>query len=107
MTFQTDMVNGLGTIYAMAGEAATFTPIAGDPVPLNVIVDYAVNWEPSGQVQVADDHIELHYRRADIDRRVVKGETFTVGSKTYTVRSMAQYPDAFDDLEGRAIVLES
>lgn len=109
MTFHEDLVSGLSAVYNTAGVAAVFTPAGEDPVTvaLNVILDYRVDWEPSSQVQVADDHIEIQYQRADIDRRVLKGETFTVGSATYTVRSMASYPEAFNDLEGHAVVVKS
>lgn len=98
---------GLADLYDSVGVAAVFNPTAGGPVACQIIVDESVEFEPQGQLQIADDHVEIHYQRAEIDRRVLKGETWVVGVFTYTVRSMAFYPDAFDDLQGRAIVIKS
>jgi hypothetical protein len=104
MTFTDDVVSGLAKIYETAGSSALFHPLAGQDQTVNVIVEYSVEWEPSSQIQVADDHIVIQYQRADIDRRVLKGETFTIGADVYEVRSMATYPEAFTEFEGHAVV---
>lgn len=109
MTFDADLAGGLADLYGHAGVAAVFTPAGVDPptVSLNVIIEYSVEWEPQAQLQIADDHTVIHYQRADIDRRVVRGETFSVGGSVYTVRSMAAYPGAYDDHQGQCIVIKS
>lgn len=107
MTFETDIAGSLADLYDHAGVAAVFTPIAGGPQGVQIIVENSVEWEPQAQLQIADDHVVIHYQRSEIDRRVVKGETFVVGVFTYTVRSMAVYPGAYDDHQGQCIVIKS
>lgn len=108
MAFADDIANGLASLYAHAGEPAVFNPAGeGAAVPCQIQVDYRVDWEPQAQMQIADDTIEIHYLRSEINRRVVKGETFVAASGTYTVRSMAAYPESWDEFEGRALVVKA
>mgnify|MGYP000107878709 CR=1 FL=1 len=98
---------GLEKAYTVFGVTAAFTPAVGDPVdPLTVIVDYAEGWQPGGaEVQFAQSQTVISYMRKDIDRRVKQGETFTIDGTVYTVRSMAPYPDSWNQFEGKAVVV--
>jgi hypothetical protein len=99
---------GLEKAYAVFGESAAFTPAVGSPVdPLTVIIDYANDWQPGGEVLFAQEQIVISYMRKDIDRRVKVGEVFTIGESTYTVRSMAPYPDSWNQFEGKCVVVKS
>lgn len=99
---------GLEKAYAVFGVAAVFSPAVGDPVdPLTVIIDHADGWQPGTEVQFAQTQVVISYMRKDIDRRVKVGEVFTTGGKTYTVRSMAPYPDSWNQFEGKCVVVES
>lgn len=92
------------THYDVFGDSATFTPLVGSASTLTVIIDDQEPYQPSGSVQVSRQLIIITYSRSDIDRKVLSGEMFTVGSTTYTVRSMANYPDAWTDFEGKCVV---
>ncbi len=108
-SFAINAASMLETLYAVGnfGVEATFSPAAGNDVTCTVIFGQTHEMQPGGNVQVSTDEIVIHYRRADIDRRVVNGETFTIGSKVYTVRGMAPYPTAWTDWEGQAVVERS
>jgi hypothetical protein len=93
-------------IYSVFGVSALFTPATGANVTAVVVVDWVADWQPSGQVQLAEKTLTVSYQRADIDRKVKRGETFTVGTKVYRVLSMADYPDAWTEYEGKAAVVE-
>lgn len=94
----------LDRLYAFFGNQAVFQPALGDSVALTIIVETESDWQPGGQVQWAEPRIEISYRRTDIDRKVKRGETFTMGSTVYTVVSMAEYPDCWTDFEGKCVV---
>lgn len=105
--FDTAAAAALPLVYAQFGVDSVFSPFAGDDVECTIIIDQGHGWEPGGGVNVSMDQITIHYQREDIDRKLKRGETFTVGSTVYTVRSMADYPDAWTDHEGRAVVTEA
>ena len=107
MSFSAAANMALKNIYSRMGEEAVFSPLTGDDVTCNVIIDAASDWEPGGSVQVAEQQIVVNYRRADIDRKVKRGETFTAGSVVYTVVSMAHYPGSWTAYEGKAVVIEA
>lgn len=103
-TFDTPAASALDTVYATFGDAAVFSPLTGDDVSLTVIVEDLEQWEPGGEILYAGTQKVLSYRRADIDRRVKRNETFTIGGTVYTVQSMAAYPDSWSTWEGKAMV---
>lgn len=104
--FDQSVPASLETIYSIFGESAVFSPEWGDDVACTVIVDKDNAWQYGGAIRAVDPLITINYRITDIDRKVVRGETFTVGSTVYTVVSMAHYPDAWTEYEGRAVVEE-
>ena len=107
MSFGSAANKALQRIYARMGVDAVFSPKSGEDIPLRGIKEEGVAHEPfSGIVQAAVSQIEIQYMRADLDRRVVNGETFTIGETVYTVHSMSPYPDSWTEFEGIASVIE-
>lgn len=106
MSFSEAANMALANIYARMGSPAVFAPAAGDPVACTIIVDHSSDWQPGGAVQVAEPQIVISYRRSEIDRKVRRGETFTVDGTVYTVRSMENYPGSWTEFEGKAAVEE-
>jgi hypothetical protein len=106
MSFDDSAKAALVDIYAtcMMGVEAVFSPLIGDNIPFNVILDIDSNYQPGGSVQVAEPQTTISYQRADLDRKVKRGEAFTIKGTVYTVRSMADYPDAWTAYEGMASV---
>lgn len=102
--FNTLVADALDTVYANFGDAAVFSPTAGDDVALTVILESVEAWQPGTEIQYAATQQVVSYRRADIDRRVKSGETFTINGTVYTVYSMAPYPDSWSEFEGKAVV---
>jgi hypothetical protein len=86
------------------GVEATFTPLTGDPDTFNVILGVDNSYQPGGSVQVAEPQTTISYQRTNLDRKVKRGETFTIDGMIYTVRSMADYPDSWTEYEGKASV---
>ena len=96
---------GLEKAYSVFGVTAAFTPAVGDPVdPLTVILDYAEGWQPGSEIQFAQTQVVISYMRKDIDRRVQRGEQFTIDGTVYTVQSMGPYPESWNQFEGKAVV---
>ena len=106
MSFDDAASSALADAYStdFFGVKATFTPISGDPDTFNVILDVDNSYQPGGSVQVAEPQTTISYRRENLDRKVKRGETFTIDGTVYTVRSMADYPDAWSEYEGKASV---
>lgn len=102
--FSSAALAAIETIFATFGDTAIFTPVVGADVSVTVIVDTSSDWQPGGQVRVADPRTVIRYLRADINRKVKRGETFSVNGTVYTVVSMSQYPDAWTEFEGKAVV---
>jgi hypothetical protein len=105
MSFSAAAKLALSNIYLRMGSSAVFSPTSGPDVPCIVIVDRVVGYEP-GSIGRSATVTKISYKRADIDRRVVAGETFTIDGDVYTVRAMDNYDDgAWTDYEGRAVVV--
>ena len=86
------------------GVEATFTPLTGDPITFTVILERDNSYQPGGSIQVAEPQITISYQRANLNRKVKRGETFTIDGTVYTVRSMADYPESWTEFEGKASV---
>jgi hypothetical protein len=91
-------------IYNRFGITAIFQPLTGDSFPLLVIKKDEEIFQPPGAMNYAKTRFLLSYRRIDIDRRVKKGETFTIGETVYTVFSMGDYPDCWNKYRGECVV---
>ena len=107
MSFADAANMALRNIFARMGEPAVFAPIVGEEIPCTVIVKTGSDWEGGGNLQVAATQTFINYLRGEIDRKVKAGETFTIASKVYTVRSMAHYPNSWTAFEGMAVVTEN
>jgi hypothetical protein len=108
MSYETAAQAAIPSIYSTFGVSATFVPLTGASVPnIVVVVDWVAEWQPAGTAQMAEKQITVSYKRSDINRKVKRGEKFEVGSTTYTVVAMSQYPDAWTEYEGKATVTES
>ena len=96
----------LGNLYSTAkfGVEAVFSPLVGSDITLTVILDIDNGYQPGGSVQIAEPQTTISYQRSDLDRKVKRGETFTINGTLYTVLSMADYPDSWTEFEGKASV---
>lgn len=92
MTATTAINTAMSNIYQALGAPAVFTPATGDPVELYVVLREEESFQPGGfSSAVCGTETVIRYRRADIDRKLVTGETFVIGSTTYTVRAMKEW----------------
>ena len=68
------------------GKPATFTPATGDPIG-DIYVDYVQESAIQSGMDAGMVRLEstIEYLLSDIGRRAANGETFTIGSNTYTV----------------------
>jgi len=88
-------------IYQTLGAPAVFTPLTGAPQDLYVVLREEESFQPGGfQSAVCATETVVRYMRADIDRKLVPGETFTIGSAVYTVRAMREWTSR----RGKAVV---
>lgn len=88
-------------IYQSLGAPAVFTPLTGAPQDVYVVLREEESFQPDGfSSAVCATEIVIRYRRSDIDRKVVAGETFTIGSTVYTVRAMREWTSR----RGKAVV---
>jgi hypothetical protein len=107
MTFDAAAKEMMVDVHREMGVDAVFSPLSGDDVACRVIVRTATDYAPGGgRLAVSEPQVVIVYRREEIARRVVRNETFTVGSVVYRVRSMAGYPDAWTAFQGKAAVVE-
>ena len=107
MTIEAIFQQAIEDSFNVLGADGVFSPLSGDDVPCRIIVERGSFMAPGGTVQVADPRITISYKRSDIDRKVLRGETFTVGATAYTVLAMSDYPNSWTDFEGRADVEEA
>ena len=107
MSFAAAANIALDRIYLRMGAEAVFSPLAGVDVDCQIIVERGSFMAPGGAVQVADHRISISYKRSDIDRKVLRGETFTIGATVYSVLAMSDYPNSWTEFEGRADVEEA
>ena len=99
--------SAIESIYTVYGFEAEFSPLVGDDVSLVVLLESVEDWQPGGEIRYAHTQLTISYKREDLDRRVKRGETFTIGTSVYTVQSMSDYPDSWTEFEGKAMVVES
>jgi len=89
MTDIDDILDGVAEdVFSVMGVDATFTPAAGDPVSLKVVVEKGVELQPEAfGAQVTELGVTVEYLLADTGREADRNETFTVGDDTYTVQA--------------------
>jgi len=84
--------NALTDIFgSVLGEDATYTPAVGAAVACRVVVNRNVLLQPDGMtVQVYDKGTTIEAMLSVIGSEPNRGDTFTVGTETYTVQSIEQ-----------------
>ena len=75
------------TLFDALGEDATFTPAAGNPVSLKVVLRNELAMQPTGYESRAwQGEKSIEFILADLGREPNRGERFTVEETTYTVQ---------------------
>ena len=78
-------------LFDTMGPDATFTPLVGSPVSLNVNLVSEMDFQPGGyESSVHDVTKTIEYLYDDIGREAKRGETFLIGSTTYTVEAVLE-----------------
>lgn len=73
------------------GEAATYNPAGGTAVSCRVIVNRDILLQPDGiTAQAAAPGTSIEAALAVIGQEPNRGDTFTVGSETFTVQAIAR-----------------
>jgi len=83
-------------VFDTMGVDATFTPSVGDPVSCKAVLDKDVEMQPSGydaQVYAMGNTIE--YLLDEVGKEADRGETFLIGSDTWTVQSVSRNDGRF------------
>ena len=70
------------------GISATFTPLTGAAIPMDVSLNKQTEIQPSGNAQTWEIGNTIEYSLEDLDREAVVGETFTIGETIYTVKKV-------------------
>ena len=83
-------------IFNALGRDAVYQPASGDPVSLKVNIEQAVALQPDGyEARVYAEGDVLEYLLADAGKEADRGETFTIGSTTWTVQSVLRNDGRF------------
>jgi len=71
------------------GYSATFTPAAGAAVVLDVELLETIEMEPAGvDSMIPVTRTRIQYLAADLAAEINRGETFLIGTTTYTVETI-------------------
>lgn len=105
-TFKEQMASDLANVFYNSDEfadPAVYTPVSGDPVSCNIIVDHDVLIQADGyDVNMATLGTTITAQVADVGT-VNRGDTFTLESgKTYTAQRIERYSQ--DGLEVTVVV---
>ena len=96
MGFRVDMEEELPNLLKEIGENALFTPAGGDPIPCVVDIRRNTLYQPAGmETQVWERGTTIEVQLSVIGRGPKPGETFTIGSVVYTVRSILVNDDDY------------
>ena len=78
-------------LFSTMGQSATFMPLVGNPVSMNVDLKSETNFQPSGyESSVHDVTKTIEFLFDDIGREPKHGERFTIGSTKYTVETVLE-----------------
>jgi hypothetical protein len=95
MTFKTQIAEDMAVFYNSDefADTAVYSPVTGADVTTEVIVDHDVLIQADGyDASVATLGTTVTAMVADVGT-VVRGDTFAVGSTTYTVQRIERYSD--------------
>ena len=91
MSEETTFDNLADDLFDTMAPSATFTPLVGNPVSLNVSLVSEMDFQPGGyESSVHDVTKTIEYLFDDIGREVKRGEKFLIGSTTYTVEAVLE-----------------
>ena len=80
--FDTLAATAAGDLFALWGDAATYTPPAGEAASCTVVVERDVEVRPPrSEFGVTERRVALSFRRAEVDP--VRGATVTVGAESW------------------------
>lgn len=82
-------------IFDALGQSATYTPLVGDPVTLQVHLEQEVDFQPAGESAVWESGRTIEYILADIGAEANVGDTFLIGATTYTVKAVVENDGRF------------
>lgn len=86
MGLRSELQEALPDMFEAAGEAAVFTPAAGDPIPCQVFIDFNQVLEPDGYEGMSTQRgTIIEALLSDIGREPNRDETFTVDGVIYRV----------------------
>lgn len=104
MTFKTQLTDDMAVFYNADefADTAVYSPVTGDDVSTEVIVDHDVLVQADGyDATMATLGTTVTAQVADVGAPS-RGDTFAVGSTTYTVQRIERYSD--DGLEVTVVV---
>jgi len=94
MSVESAITQAMDDLFADIGQAAVYTPSAGDPVACQVDISQVQTLQPGGfDGQVYAVRTTIEYRLAEVGVVASRGETFTVGSVTWTVDGVIEQDD--------------
>lgn len=95
MGIRSIFAEAIPNIFDAAGEDATYTPVAGDPVACKIFIDFDVNLQPAGmdaQVWQQGTTIEVSLSTEDGIgiglQEPNRGDVFTYDGTDYTVQAI-------------------
>ena len=77
-------------ILAEIGQDATYSHPGDDPVSCKVNVEIGVDLQPEGNAQVWEKGVTVEYAIDEVGREADSGDTFTIGTVTYTVKRVVE-----------------
>ena len=104
MTLKTQITDDMAVFYNSAefADTAVYSPVTGDDVATEVIIDHDVLIQADGyDANYATLGTTITAMVADVGT-VTRGDTFAVGTTTYTVQRIERYSD--DGLEVTVVV---
>lgn len=89
MGIRSEIAEALPEIFTDMGEDATYTPVTGDPVSLQVFIDFDIQFEPADlTAQTWQRGTQIECLLDDVTDEPSRGATFEVDSVTYTVQKV-------------------
>jgi hypothetical protein len=95
MTFKTQITDDMAVFFNSSefADTAVYSPVTGDDVPTEVIIDHDVLIQADGyDANYATLGTTITAMVADVGT-VTRGDTFVVGTTTYTAQRIERYSD--------------
>lgn len=89
MSIQNALDNAMTTLFSVMGADATYTPVSGAPLPCKVWVQNDVELQPFDfQGMAVEMTILIECLLSEVMTVPLRGSTFLVGTRTYTVQTV-------------------